>query len=522
MAGDYTETWHIQKAAVQSAGGVVVAQHHRAARVGAEVLAAGGSAVDAAIATSLALGALEPWMSGIGGGGFMIVYRADKDRSYAIEAGMKASVELDPAAYPLAEGTGPDLFQWPAVVENRNINGPLSVAVPGLVAGLGLAARSFGTLSWSELVKPAIELADQGLAVDWFATLKIGSAAWDLTRDPTCKQTYLPHGFPPIAEWSGVIPYIRLGNLSETLSRLAQYGPGDFYQGGLAVDLIADATKLGIPLTRVDLAQYRAELTPIESFTYRTSRVDCATGMSAGPTLHRALSMLGQVFHPQGFAPDANAFLAYARCLVDAYEHRFAYVGDVPDGYAPPHTSHIGVVDADGNMVALTQTLLSIFGSKVMLPRTGVLMNNGVMWFDPRPGRPNSMAPGKRPLSNMCPALLKRADGQHFAIGAAGGRRIMPAVFQLISFLADYGMNSGDAAHHPRIDASGTPHVTVDSRLEAAIQDALASEHAIRVEHSGVYPNYFACPGIVCRRSDGLTEGAAFVMSPWAGAAAEV
>jgi gamma-glutamyltranspeptidase/glutathione hydrolase len=178
-------------------------------------------------------------------------------------------------------------------------------------------------------------------------------------------------------------------------------------------------------------------------------------------------------------------------------------------------------VDKAGDVVALTQTLLSIFGSKVMLPRTGVLMNNGVMWFDPRPGRPNSIAAGKRPLSNMCPVILSRADGQRFALGAAGGRRIMPAVFQLISFLVDYAMTAEAAAHHPRIDASGTPHVTVDAHLHMAVREALSTEHQICVEHSGVYPNYFACPSIACQRPDGTSEGAAFVMSPWAGAVAE-
>ena len=112
----------------------------------------------------------------------------------------------------------------------------------------------------------------------------------------------------------------------------------------------------------------------------------------------------------------------------------------------------------------MTMTLLSLFGSKVMLPRTGILMNNGMMWFDPRSGRPNSISPGKRPLSNMCPTILLREDGQRFALGASGGRRIMPAVFQLISFLTDYGMDVEAAMHQPRIDISGTDLVTLDDR----------------------------------------------------------
>ncbi len=522
MSYGSTETWNIRKPAVESAAGVVVAQHHRAAGVGARVLAEGGNAVDAAVATSLALGALEPWMSGLGGGGYMVTHQAAENRTYAVEFGMKASMDLDPEDYPLAEGTGPDLFEWPAVIENRNISGPYSVAVPGLVAGLGLALETFGTRAWSDLVEPAIVLANQGLEVDWYATLKITSAAWDLARHEASRRVYLPHGYVPVAEWSGVVPRIGLGELSATLARLARYGPRDFYHGGVAADLVADAGTLGIRLTSDDLAEYRAHLTPVESFQYRGNEVDIVPGLTAGPTLRRALASLENTHAPTGAVPDAEAYLCFARCLDEAYRHRFAYIGDVPDRYSPPHTTHLGVIDRGGNVVALTQTLLSLFGSKVILPRTGILMNNGVMWFDPRPNRPNSMKPGKRPLSNMCPVVLKRADGRQFALGAAGGRRIMPAVFQLVSFLSDFGMDVETAAHHPRIDMSGTDYVTVDRSLDSEVRRRLATEFETREVQSGVYPNYFACPNIACWRGDGATSAAAFVPSPWAGAVAEV
>jgi gamma-glutamyltranspeptidase/glutathione hydrolase len=515
------ETWKIRKPAVHSKAGVVVAQHHRAAAAGARVLADGGNAVDAAVATSLAVGVLEPWMSGLGGGGYMVVHLAAENRTYAVEFGMKASMDLDPQDYPLAGGKGPDLFAWPAVIENRNISGPYSVAVPGLVAGLELALESFGSQPWSALVEPAIALANQGLEVDWFATLKITSAAWDLARHESSRRIFLPHGYVPVAEWSGVVPRIPLGDLAGTLARLALQGPRDFYRGAIAADLVADADALGIRLTAADLHEYRAHLTPVESFPYRGCEVDIVPGLTAGPSLRKALASLENAWEPSGERPDASTYLNFARCLDDAYQHRFAYIGDVPDGYAPPHTTHVGVVDRDGNTVALTQTLLSLFGSKVILPRTGILMNNGVMWFDPRPDRPNSMQPGKRPLSNMCPVVLKHKDGRRFALGAAGGRRIMPAVFQLISFLTDFGMDVEAAAHYPRIDASGTDYVTVDAALGPEICERLADEFATRVVQSGVYPNYFACPNIACWEGDGSSSAAAFVPSPWAGAAVE-
>ena len=162
-----------------------------------------------------------------------------------------------------------------------------------------------------------------------------------------------------------------------------------------------------------------------------------------------------------------------AICLLDAWRHRLATMGDVDDSPAPGCTTHLSVADKDGNVVALTQTLLSIFDSRVVLPGTGILMNNGMMWFDPRPGRPNSIAPGKWPLSNMCPAIVERADGLRFAAGASGGRRIMPAVFQLVSFLVDYAMSMDDAMHTPRIDASGADLVTADRALAPDVVDAL-------------------------------------------------
>jgi gamma-glutamyltranspeptidase/glutathione hydrolase len=172
-------------------------------------------------------------------------------------------------------------------------------------------------------------------------------------------------------------------------------------------------------------------------------------------------------------------------------------------------------------MVALTQTLLSVFGSKVVLPETGILMNNGIMWFDPRPGQPNSLAPGKRPLTNMCPTVVDAGNGLRIAVGASGGRRIMPAVMQLISFLVDFGMSVDDACHQPRLDVSGTPLVTVDARLPAAISDTLAEGHQVaRVQH-GVYPALFACPNLVVHDPNrGINTGGAFVMSPWSKAVA--
>jgi hypothetical protein len=153
-----------------------------------------------------------------------------------------------------------------------------------------------------------------------------------------------------------------------------------------------------------------------------------------------------------GKTPSAAWYLALARAMKAAYAERLAGLGESEPYSAQSCTTHLTVCDAEGNTVAMTTTLMSSLGSRVLLPQSGVLLNNGMMWFDPRPGSPNSIAPGKRPLCNMLPVMLTESGRPYLAAGASGGRRIMAAVFQLMTFIADFGMSVEEAAHHPRID----------------------------------------------------------------------
>jgi gamma-glutamyltranspeptidase/glutathione hydrolase len=208
--------------------------------------------------------------------------------------------------------------------------------------------------------------------------------------------------------------------------------------------------------------------------------------------------------------------------LRDAYTDRLVAMGEPADQLAPTSTTHLNVVDRQGNMVALTQTLLSVFGSKVVLPSSGILMNNGIMWFDPRPDSPNCIAPGKRPLTNMCPVIASRNGKPWFAIGASGGRKIFPAVLQISSFLIDHEMHLEDAFHQPRIDASGGDTVAFDPLLPGVIRKALADEFPVQPVELVVYPTNYACPSAVLRDpKSGENFGVADVMSPWSGAVSE-
>src|SRR5918994_4697260 len=202
MAIDVQASWVTTRPVVRATGGMVAAQHKGSADVGAGILRGGGNAVDAAIATSLALAVLEPWMSGLGGGGFMVVAKADGPTE-VLDFGMVAPAALDPAAYPLSGGHDNDLFGWPGVVGDRNVMGPLSIAVPGQAGGLALAHERHASLPWRELCAPAIALADQGLPIGWYACLQIATAAPDLARFETAAGHFLPGGLPPVPDHGG-------------------------------------------------------------------------------------------------------------------------------------------------------------------------------------------------------------------------------------------------------------------------------------------------------------------------------
>src|SRR4051812_22880399 len=202
MTDRFSNGQQIRKPAVASKGGIVAAQSRKAAEIGAEVLTAGGDCVDAVIATTFALGVLEPWMSGIGGGGAMVLYRARENRYEVIDYGMRAPGSIRPEDYPLTgAGAASDIFPWPQVKDDRNLHGPGSIAVPGVVAGMEEAHRRHAKLPWQELLAPSVDLAGEGLAVDWWTTLMIASAAADLRRYPGSATAYLQDGLPPNAQW---------------------------------------------------------------------------------------------------------------------------------------------------------------------------------------------------------------------------------------------------------------------------------------------------------------------------------
>lgn len=519
---DYiVQNWNVSKPHAVGRGGIVASQHRVASQAGAEILAAGGNAVDAAVATGFALAAVEPWNSGLGGVGFMLVYLARENRVQVVDFGPISPQQLNPADYPMTGGYTSDLFTWPTVQDDRNVHGPMSIAIPGHVDGLATALGKFGTMPFRDVMQPAIALADQGIAVDWYLTLKVATMAGELARYPVTRDIWLPGGFPPVTATGAPLQRLQLRGLAATMRRLAEAGSRDFYEGDIASGIIRDLRAMGGNLSAADLENFHARIVPAIETSHGNAQLSLAPELTAGPTMLRALAALREQRFPAG-GPRAEAFTAYAGALRSAYAERLTTMGDTSDRRDPSTTTHLNVIDRDGNMVALTQTLLSVFGSKVVLPSSGVLMNNGIMWFDPRPDSPNGLAPGKRALSNMCPLIARRDGKPWFAIGASGGRKILPAVYQISSFLIDHGMTLADAFHQPRIDASGGDTVGIDPRLPQSVQAALSGKFPVTPSELVVYPTNFACPSAVLRDpKSGEHQGISDVMSPWSGAIAE-
>jgi gamma-glutamyltranspeptidase/glutathione hydrolase len=500
LKDNFTETQVVRKRVVATRSGVVSAQHRKAAEAGAAILEAGGDAMDAAVATSFAIGVVEPWMSGIAGGGAMLLWREKERKAYVVDYGMRSPAALDPADYPIVPGVAPDLFPWPRVKDDRNMQGASAVAVPGVVAGMGLAHERFGRLPWREALAPAVKLASEGLLLDWYAGLLIASTARALAADRDAAALFLDEGrWAPLSGWTVVASrHLNQQPLAATLEVIARDGAKALYGGDVGAALVKDLRAKGGAIALSDFGAYRAEFAEPLELPYHGGRILAAPGMTGGPALVAAMKQL----------PQKPGYVDYARVLDKAWRERLRQSGD-------SCTTHFTVVDREGNLCSVTQTLLSMFGSRCVSPSTGILLNNGLMWFDPEPGKPNSLGPGKRCLGNYCPILGETPKGERFALGGAGGRKIVGAVLQISSFLIDHGASLEDAFHRPRIDMSGGERVVADIALPPEDLRALEAAFPTVTARRTIYPDAFARPSAVLR-AGAMNMGCTEVMSPWA------
>lgn len=557
-------TWQVHRTPVTATGGMVGAKVPAAADAGVAMLRKGGNAIDAAVATAFAAGVAEPMMNGIGGGGFMCIWLAAEQRFLTIDFPMISGSLASPEMFPLAASGRNDsfLFGWPATIDSANTIGYGSIAVPGTLAGLAKALEAYGTLSLREVLEPAIELAETGFPITWFTTLQIAKDLANLRRFPETARTFLTDaGMPPVTAEQRNPAILRQPDLARTLRAIADKGAGEFYAGELGMSIASHLQESGSPLTPEDFARYGARETSGLTVDYHGHRIHTVGGASGGTSLAQTMTMLNQAEVGDPYQRDIAQWHRMATIFRQAFADRFAWLGDpdhvdvpfdallspeyaaeclagfdahrsrkpspgsrgrlgvkhtmpasVPEYVRDGSTTHLGAIDAAGNAVSLTQTLLGGWGSRVVVPGTGVLMNNGMMWFDPQPGRPNSVAAGKRPLANMAPVLVTRGDRATASIGASGGRRITNCNVQVAANLIDNGMRAQDAIEAPRIDTS-TVFLAVSSRIPEVIRDGLRDMgHDVSVRDETQMTSDFASP-IAIRRSDsgGMDGGA----DPW-------
>jgi gamma-glutamyltranspeptidase/glutathione hydrolase len=488
--------------------GLVAAEHPIGARVGARVLERGGNAVDAAVATAFAMTVVEPFMSTIAGSGTMLVHDAKKGETVALDFNGCAPMRAHASMFRLTTGISRGLFAWPNVEGAANERGWLAPAVPGSVAGLSQALERYGTIELSDAIQPAIELARGGFIADWYQALSTARQLEELAGAGEAGRVYLRNGRSVYRPPTGMEEGDRstYPDLARSLELIARDGPSAFYRGEIAQTIHDAMAAHGGLITRDDLAAYSVRVSPPLMGSYRGLELAFAPGATGGVTALEILNVLEQFpktavgWHTPG-GLNLRA-LAVRRAFADRFEHlgdpaviqapwdrlvSKAYAREVAaelrrrrparrGGRREPIdalgasaaggdcTTHISVVDRHRNMVALTHTAVSLFGSMVVVPGTGILLNNGMIWFNPEAGRPNSVAPGKRALVNMVPVLGFKKGEPYLTLGAPGGRRIVSAIPQVIATLVDSGCDLQAAIEAPRLHAESA-EVLIDTRV---------------------------------------------------------
>jgi gamma-glutamyltranspeptidase / glutathione hydrolase len=540
--------------------GMVVAAHPLGAEVGAAILKRGGNAVDAAVATAFAMTVVEPFMSTIAGGGTMLVHLAKRGETVVLDFNVQAPAACHESVYPLEDGLGVGLFTWRKVAGDANMYGHRSVAVPGSVAGLALALERHGSMDWADVLAPAIGLARHGMEPDWYVALTIAAHAQELAAFPEAARTYLRDGHfihrPPALEPGDRMTFPALAG---SLELLAKEGPQAFYRGPIADAIEAEMRKGNGFLTKSDLAAYEVRVQPALLCRYRSLELAFSPGATGGVTAAEVLNILAAFPSDQVGCDSARGLHLRAEAVRYAFQDRLRYLGDpnrvdapwsalasaayggtvadcirprgprspkaAPDpwrleatrrqavdpstaaGPSGDCTTHIGAVDRQRNLVSLTHTAVSLFGSRVVVPNTGILLSNGMIWFDPEPGKPNSVGAGKRALVNMVPVLAFRRGEPYLTLGAPGGRKIMSAIPQVLSNLADMKLSPQAAIEAPRLHTEGG-ELWVDDRVGLQALAALGKMgHQVVAKREDLSTLFFSRPVAIRVTNKGLEAG---------------
>ena len=518
VASPFPPGWRFRvgEPAVFAQHAMVVSNSEIASRVGADIMRRGGNAIDAAVAVGFAMTVTFPGAGNIGGGGFMVIRRANGE-SVALDYRETAPSAASRNMYLDAAGK----------LTDRSLVGHLAVGVPGSVAGMVEALRKYGTMSLHDVIAPAIGLAAEGFTVD-------SSFSRDLSGDSALitpfegRRVFFPNG---AAISAGTL--LRQSELAWTLRQISERGAEGFYAGPVADSLVAEMQRGGGIITLADLRSYKAIWRAPVRGTYRGYTIlSMPPPSSGGITMTEALNILETYERPAPYGSvqwahrlaesyqrafvDRNskigdpAFVAvpqdsltsksYARRLrtgIDAFRHtptpQLGIAGR--DGM---HTTHYSVVDALGNAVAVTTTLNGTYGSGVWVRGAGFFLNNEMDDFAAQPGSPNmfglvqgeqnAIAPGKRMLSAMTPTVVLDSTGRVvLVVGGAGGPTIITGTSQVILNVIDYHMSLADAMRAPRLHHQSLPDLLVWERggLTDAVADSLrAMGHGLQETRS--------------------------------------
>lgn len=447
--------------------GIVVAAHPLAAKAGVRILRRHGNAIDAAVATALALGSVAPAFSGIGGGGFALIWLAREGKSVFVDYRERAP-----------HAAKEDMFQVDSsgkVARDENSQGYKAVAVPGALAGHSFMLERYGTLTLKETMASAIGYARRGTQVAKALASALEQSASKLRRFKTSSSVFLKKGKPYRER-----DRISLKDLAKSLDILSKRGASEFYTGNIAKRICYDMTSNGGLLSNEDFDRFRpTERKPIRG-TYKGLEVISAPPPSSGGImLLQVLNMLehyGLMRYEQN-SPEALHLISEAlirsshdarslicdpdfskvpvdsliakRDRVDLTLHQPSF--DDISSQSSSSTSHFVVIDGKHNVVSMTETIECYFGSGIVVPGTGIILNDTMHDFDPRTGRVNSVAPWKIPMSSMCPTILLRDQKPFMAVGAAGATRIISSTLETILNVVEFGMTLQEAVAAPRI-----------------------------------------------------------------------
>ena len=521
-----TGLFQCEKQPATGSRGMVVTNHPLASGAATEVLLGGGNAVDAAVAALFALSVVEPMMVGPLGGGLAHIRMADGHHT-VLDGLSTAPAAARPDMFAMTPGTQD-------VAGRANLVGPLAMAVPGALSGWCTALAQFGTVALEDVLAPAIRLAERGFVVTPYLTDCITDGAADLARDPALSALLLPDGEP-------LPPGARLRRLdyAQSLRLIAKDGPAALYGGALGAALVRHMAEAGGLITAADLASYRVVERAVIRGTYRgyeilgppppsSSGVHivqmlnilegydlAALGFGTTDGVHLLAEALKIAFADRAVATADPAFVdvPVERLTAKSYADQRRAMLDMTraQSWSPgvtaresANTTHVTVADAAGNVVATTQTINGLFGARFAVPGTGMIANNYMFNFDPRPGRALSVAPGKRVFTSMAPMMALRDGRLAYALGLPGGLRIFGSAMQALINLIDHGMSPQQAVEAPRVWTQGDV-----LEIEPAIPDAVAVALAARGHAVQRVPRIAGGMNAIAFGADGILTGAA-------------